>query len=72
MAAHFATYTQCQIAFGCTGNSPCAAPCADLIVCVAEKYLTLRISCESHGRKNPLPYPISERSPVSDMRQTKK
>ena len=34
--------------------------CVDLITCVAERYLTLRIGCERHGRKNPLPFPIFE------------
>ena len=39
----------------CATRSCCA--CVDLITCVAEHYLTLRIGCERYGRKNPLPYP---------------
>ena len=35
-------------------------------------YLTLRTGCERHGRKNPLPFPISKRSPVSGLRQIRK
>ena len=31
--------------------------CLDEITCVAVMYLTLRISRERHGRKNPLPFP---------------
>ena len=34
-----------------------AAPCADLTVCVAVRYPTLRIGWERHGRKNSLPFP---------------
>ena len=33
--------------------------CLDEITCVAEHYLTLRIGCERHGSKNPLPFPFS-------------
>ena len=29
------------------------------ITCVAKYYLTLRIGCERHGSKNPLPFPFS-------------
>ena len=53
-----------------------AAPSVELPVCVAERYLTLRIRgymgahLASCGRKNPLPFPLSERSPVSDLHQT--
>ena len=32
-------------------------------------YLTLRTGYEKHGSKNPLPYPISERSHVGNLRQ---
>ena len=46
--------------------------CVDLITCVAVRYLTLRTGYEKHGRKNPLPYPISERSHVGNLRQTRK
>ncbi len=34
--------------------------CGDPPICVAVMYLTLRIGCEKHGRKNPLPFPIFE------------
>ncbi len=44
--------------------------CEDFPVCVAEHYLTLRIGYERHGRKNPLPYPFSQRSHVGNLRQT--
>ena len=53
--------------------------CLDEITCVAERYLTLRTGC-SRGRtpkvvrpqqrKNPLPFPISQRSHVGNLRQT--
>ena len=33
-------------------------------------YLTLRTGCERHGRKNPLPFPFSQRSHVGNLRQT--
>ena len=46
--------------------------CGNLTVCVAERYLTLRTGYEKHGRKNPLPYPFSKRSPVSGLRQIRK
>ena len=46
--------------------------CVDFITCVAVRYLTLRTGCEKHGRKNPLPYPISERSHVGNLRQIRK
>ena len=46
--------------------------CVDLITCVAVRYLTLRKGGERYGRKNPLPYPFSERSPVSGLRQIRK
>ena len=46
--------------------------CEDLPVCVAEHYLTLRICCERYGRKNPLPFPFSERSHVGNLRQIRK
>ena len=44
--------------------------CLDEPICVAVMYLTLRTSCERHGRKNPLPYSFSERSHVGNLRQT--
>ena len=43
--------------------------CADLTICVAVMYLTLRTGCERYGRKNPLPYSFSERSHVGNLRQ---
>ena len=53
--------------------------CEDFPVCVAEHYLTLRTGC-SRGRtpkvvrpqqrKNPLPFPFSQRSRVGNLRQT--
>ena len=43
--------------------------CGNLTACVAERYLILRTGYEKHGRKNPLPYPISERSHVGNLRQ---
>ena len=46
--------------------------CGDETACVAERYLTLRIGCERHGRKNPLPFPMSERSHVGNLRQIRK
>ena len=52
----------------CATRSCCA--CVDLITCVAERYLTLRTGCEKHGRKNPLPFPFSQRSHVGNLRQT--
>ena len=54
----------------CATRVCCA--CVDLITCVAERYLTLRTGCEKHGRKNPLPYSFSKRSPVSGLRQIRK
>ena len=35
-------------------------------------YLTLRTDCEKHGSKNPLPFSVSERSHVGNLRQTNK
>ena len=55
-----------------SGNSPCAALCVDLTTCVAEQYLTLRTDCEKHGSKNPLPFSVSERSHVGNLRQANK
>ena len=54
----------------CATRVCCA--CVDFITCVAVRYLTLRTGCEKHGRKNPLPYPISERSHVGNLRQIRK
>ena len=55
--------------------------CVDETTCVAEQYLTLRTGC-SRGRtpkvvrpqqrKNPLPYPFSERSHVGNLRRIRK
>ena len=61
---------------GCAALS-CRA-CGGPPTCVAVSYLTLRIrgymdGCQpSCGRKDPLPYSFSKRSPVSDLRQVKK
>ena len=46
--------------------------CVDETACVAEQYLTLRTGCERHGRKNPLPFPMSKRSHVGNLRQIRK
>ena len=46
--------------------------CGDETACVAERYLTLRIGCERHGRKNPLPFPMSKRSHIGNLRQIRK
>ena len=46
--------------------------CVDFPVCVAVMYLVLRTGYEKHGRKNPLPYPISERSHVGNLRRANK
>ena len=46
--------------------------CGDFPVCVAVRYLTLRIGCERYGRKNPLPYSFSKRSHIGNLRQTNK
>ena len=46
--------------------------CLDEITCVAVMYLTLRTGCERHGRKNPLPFPMSKRSHVGNLRQIRK
>ena len=42
--------------------------CVDPPVCVAVRYLTLRIGRERHGRKDLLPFSFSERSSVSGLR----
>ena len=55
---------------GCATRSCCA--CVDLTVCVAVRYLTLRIGCERYGRKNPLPYSFSKRSHIGNLRQIRK
>ena len=49
-----------------------AAPSVELPICVAVRYLTLRTGCEKYGRKNPLPYLISERSHVGNLHQIRK
>ena len=54
----------------CATRVCCA--CVDLITCVAVRYLTLRTDCEKHGRKNPLPFLFSKRSPVFGLRQIRK
>ena len=40
--------------------------------CVAVQYLTLRIGCERHGRKNPLPYSFSQRTHIGNLHQIRK
>ena len=40
----------------CCATRVCRA-CVELILCVAVRSPTLRIGCERHGRKNPLPFP---------------
>ena len=55
---------------GCATRA-CRA-CVDFPVCVAVMYLVLRTGCERHGRKNPLPFLFSKRSPVSGLRQIRK
>ena len=54
----------------CATRVCCA--CGNLTACVAEWHLTLRTGCERYGRKNPLPYPISERSHVGNLRRANK
>ena len=55
----------------CCATLLCRA-CVDLTTCVAVRYLTLRTDYEKHGRKNPLPFLFSKRSPVSGLRQIRK
>ena len=47
-------------------------PSGGFLICVAVMYLTLRTGCERYGRKNPLPYPFSERSHIGNLRQIRK
>ena len=54
----------------CATRVCCA--CVDLITCVAERYLTLRIGYEKYGRKNPLPFLISKRSHIGNLRRIRK
>ena len=54
----------------CATRSCCA--CGNLTACVAVMYLTLRTGCERYGSKNPLPFSVSERSHVGNLRQTNK
>ena len=54
----------------CATRSCCA--CGDPPICVAVMYLTLRTGCEKHGRKNPLPFPFSERSHIGNLRRIRK
>ena len=49
-----------------------AAPSVELPICVAVRYLTLRKGGERYGRKNPLPFPFSQRSHVGNLRQIRK
>ena len=43
---------------------------AQFFVCCNGRHL--RTGCERYGRKNPLPFPLSKRSPVSGLRQANK
>ena len=54
----------------CATRVCCA--CGNLTACVAEWHLTLRTGSERYGRKNPLPYLISERSHVGNLHQIRK
>ena len=64
----FAGAVRCNVPKSCA-TLLCRA-CEDFPVCVAVRYLTLRIGYERHGRKNPLPSSFSERSHVGNLRQT--
>ena len=66
----FAGAVRCNVPKSCA-TLLCRA-CEDFPVCVAVRYLTLRIGYERHGRKNPLPYPFSQRSHVGNLRQIRK
>ena len=66
----FAGARRYNVSKGCATRVCCA--CVDLITCVAERYLTLRTGCERHGRKNPLPFLISKRSHIGNLRQIRK
>ena len=69
----FSNYSQCQIPCCYTGGFISAgAAQGELPVCVAVRYLTLRIGCERYGRKNPLPYSFSKRSHIGNLRQIRK
>ncbi len=46
--------------------------CGNLTACVAERYLILRKGGERHAAVTRLPYPISERSHVGNLRQIRK
>ena len=54
----------------CATRVCCA--CVDLITCVAVRYLTLRTGYERHGRKNSLPFLISKRSHIGNLRRIRK
>ena len=42
----------------------------EVATCVAERYPSLRIFCETNARVTRLPYPFSQRSHVCNLRQT--
>ena len=54
----------------CATRVCCA--CKDETAGVAVMYLTLRTGCERHGRKNPLPFLISKRSHIGNLRRIRK
>ena len=64
----FAGVIRYNVLKSCATRVCCA--CKDETAGVAVMYLTLRISRERHGRKNPLPFPFSKRSHVGNLRQT--
>ena len=73
MRVHYSTYSQCRLHYCYTyGKINAGAAQGELPVCVAVRYLTLRIGCERYGRKNPLPYSFSKRSHIGNLRQIRK
>ena len=68
--ASFAGAVRYNVPKSCATRSCCA--CGDPPICVAVMYLTLRTGCEKHGRKNPLPFPFSERSHIGNLRRIRK
>ena len=73
MRVHYSTYSQCRLHYCYTyGKINAGAAQGELPVCVAVRYLTLRIGCERYGRKNPLPYSFSKRSHIGNLRRIRK